>query len=129
MECINNCDSMKYINFQNSTDLPVMIDAWVDNSNMLHSIKINPNEKKLIHSSVGEWHLHAMFHEEEDTKLWKEKELQKYVCSIGKFRSIPCASGNYSWLEWDDVFECNYVEQQENSAKATILFSQKEKCK
>jgi hypothetical protein len=44
----------------------------------------------------------------EDRKLWDDKGLQKYIL-VGKFRSDPCASGNYSWMEFeDDVFNCVY---------------------
>jgi len=86
-----------------------MIDSWVDNSNQLKCLKINPREKLIIHSSVGEWHLNAMFNNKEDTTLWKEMGLGK-VINIGKFWSTPCASGNYSWLDYDNLFTCKFCE-------------------
>ena len=101
----------KYIHFHNDTDLPVMVDSWVDGSNTLKCLRIDPQTKLILHSSVGEWHLNSMFPNSEDDKMWKEKNFDhsKYLI-IGKFRSDPCASGNYSWMEYDDPFECVYSE-------------------
>jgi hypothetical protein len=97
----------KEINFHNSTDLPVMIDSWIDGSNKLYSRKIDPAEKCIIHSSTGEWHIHCMMDEESDRQIWVEKGLDKYLL-IGKFWSQPCANGNYSWIEWEERFDCVY---------------------
>jgi hypothetical protein len=99
----------KFIHFHNNTDLPVMIDSWVDDSNQLQCLKVKPREKLLVHSSVGEWHINAMLCEDADRKIWREKGL-KSVINIGKFRSDQCASGNYSWLEYDDLFTCEFSE-------------------
>lgn len=120
--------SIKYIYFHNNTDLPIMIDSWIDGSNKLQHMKINPNEKKIIHSSVGEWHLNTMFESMNDRIIWEEKgfNLTRYI-TIGKFRSNRSASGNYSWLE-DDLFECIYMENNHdnnNEIKGLITFSQK----
>ena len=120
--------SIKYIHFHNNTDLPLMIDSWVDGSNKLHYMKINPNEKKIIHSSVGEWHLNAMFESLDDRNIWKEKglDLNKHI-TIGTFQSNRSASGNYSWMEHDSVFECIYTELSDSNddIKGLITFSQK----
>lgn len=99
----------KYINFYNNTDLPIMIDSWIDGSNVLKCLRVGPREKLVIHSSVGEWHLNAMFESADDRKMWKDKGLDECI-NIGKFRSNPCASGNYSWLDYEDIFECKYYE-------------------
>ena len=97
----------KFILFHNDTDLPIMVDSWVDGSNVLQNFKIKPREKLVIHSSVGEWHLNGMLYGE-DRKAWDDKGLKKYIL-VGSFRSDPCASGNYSWMEFDDnVFNCVY---------------------
>ena len=95
----------KYINFHNNSELPIMVDSWVNNS--LHCLRVGPGEKLVIHSSVGEWHVNSMLSDDEDYKLWKEGGLTWYT-NIGKFRSNPCASGNYSWMEWDHIFDCVY---------------------
>ena len=102
--------STKYIFFHNDMDVPIVIDSWVDQSNKLESLKVLPHEKLILHSSVGEWHMHAMFEDEYDSKLWKEKGLSEYVI-IGKFRSTPCIQGDYSWVENSNVFECVYEDK------------------
>jgi len=96
----------KYIYFHNNTDLPIMVDSFVDNSIFSVSIKVNPREKLILYSNVGEWHMHSMFESIEDRQIWGENGLGNCVI-VGKFRSDPCASGNYSWLE-DNRFECVY---------------------
>jgi hypothetical protein len=97
----------KYVNFHNNSDLPIMIDSWVENS--LKCLRIGPQEKLVIHSSVGEWHVDSMLDDENDYKVWKELGLNRYV-NLGKFRSDPCASGNYAWMEWEHIFDCVYTE-------------------
>jgi hypothetical protein len=84
-----------------------MIDSWIDGSNSLQCLRVGPQEKLVIHSSVGEWHVDSMLDDENDYKVWKELELTRYV-NLGKFRSNPCASGNYSWMEWENIFDCVY---------------------
>ena len=133
--------TIKYIHFHNNTELPIMLDSWIDGSNRLHHIKINPGEKQIIHSSVGEWHINTMFESNDDRNKWKEKGLDLYrYLTIGKFRSNRSASGNYSWMEDKDLFECIYTESDtvilpkksnahENSetiqVKVLITFTQK----
>jgi len=115
--------TIKYVHFHNNTDLPVNISSWVDGSNTLQNSIIQPGAKHLIHSSVGEWHIDSMFHvDSEEYKIWKERGLSKHHI-IGKFRSRPCASGNYSWLEYDEPFECIYVEVPENKVPGLITLS------
>jgi len=102
--------TIKYIYFHNNTDLPLMISSWVDGSNTLKSAKINSGQKVIVHSSVGEWHLDSMFDDVfyDDRKIWKDNGLEKHLI-IGKFRSSPCASGNYSWLDYDEPFQYIYT--------------------
>jgi len=95
----------KYINFHNNSELPIMVDSWIDGSNSLRYLRVGPGEKLVIHSSVGEWHVNSMLTNEEDYKLWSEGGLNRYV-TLGKFRSDPCASGNYAWMEWEHIFDC-----------------------
>jgi hypothetical protein len=52
-----------------------------------------------------------MLTEETDYKLWRERGLKWYV-NLGKFRSKPCASGNYVWMEWEHIFDCVYNEYE-----------------
>lgn len=119
--------TIKYINFHNNSKLPIIIDSWVDGSNILHSIDINPGQELIIHSSVGEWYLHAML-DSEKRKIWNNKGLNSVV-NIGKFRSQPCASGDYSWLDYDNIFDCVYSElsenlNPENKIRGLITFSE-----
>lgn len=107
----------KYIYFHNNTDLPILVDSFVENSIFCLTIKVNPREKLILHSSVGEWHIHSMFESSEHRQIWRENGLDNCVI-VGKFRSDPCASGNYSWLE-DNRFECVY-EKIENETIITL---------
>ena len=84
-----------------------MVDSWVNNS--FRSLRVGPGEMCVIYSSVGEWHVNSMLVDEADYKPWREGALKWYV-NLGKFRSDPCASGNYSWMEWEDIFDCVYSE-------------------
>jgi hypothetical protein len=121
----SNLHRYKFIHFHNDTDLPIMMDSWVDGSNHLYCRKIDPRQKLVVHSSVGEWHLNAMFRELEDRKLWNENGFEKKIL-VGKFRSKPCASGNYSWMEYDEPFECTYSKVEitdENKIGGLITFS------
>lgn len=115
----------KYIHFVNNTDLPIMIDSWVDGSNTLKCLRVGPREKLILHSSVGEWHMNAMLYEPEDRKLWHDNPKLKHVIIIGKFRSRYCFSGNYSWLEYDGLYDCVYSELDEpvDGAKGVMTFS------
>jgi hypothetical protein len=102
-----------------------MIDSWVDNSNILQTLKVGAREKVIIHSSVGEWHLHAMINDIEDRKKWETAGI-KFYNIIGKFRSQPSANGDYSWLECENIFNCTYSELDEkNNIKGLITFSKK----
>ena len=118
----------KYILFHNDTDVPIVADSWMDGSNILQYIKIEPRQKLVIHSSVGEWHLNGMLYGE-DKKLWDDKGLRKHIL-VGKFWSDPCASGNYSWME-HDVFKCEYSKlenYEDKRVKGLMTFSLDETC-
>jgi hypothetical protein len=105
-----------------------MVDAWVDGSNSLKCLKISPQTTLILHSSVGEWHLNTMFRDAEDWETWKKKGLDspRYTI-IGKFRSDPCASGNYSWMEYDDLFECIYSEFEKPNENVIGLMTFRQK--
>lgn len=122
----------KYIHFHNDTDLPIVVEGWVSTSYGLSTLKgltVQSGEKLVVHSSVGEWHLNSMFTDSEDREMWKKKELGDYkYLNIGKFRSDPCASGNYSWMEYDDSpFECVYSKLEEpiENVDGLVIFRQK----
>ena len=85
------------INFYNDTDSDVWVETWITEKSTLQKFQIKSKEQKIIISCVGEWHLMA--------------------CNgynyIGKFRSDPCASGNYSWME-KIGYNCEYTTSSEN---------------
>ena len=122
----------KYIHFHNDTDLPIMVDSWIDNLSYLQYLKINPGEKIILHSSLGEWQINSMFENYDDRKIWIDKGLGKHTI-IGKFRSYPSEAGIYSWLEDEDVFQCVYSKincennQNKKYIKGFVTFSQKNK--
>ena len=119
----------KYIHFNNDTDLPVLIDAWISNDHgtmsTLVTTRIAPFESKLLYSSVGEWHMNAMFYDDTDKAVWKERGLLQTHFDIGKFRSDPCIMGNYSWMEYKH-FICQYADfknENEPQVKGQMTFS------
>jgi hypothetical protein len=100
---------IKYIQFHNATDLPIQICAFVDGSNELKCQVVDAGVKLVLHSSVAEWHMDSMFESSEHRKIWEDAGLEKY-CNVGKFRSSPCAMGNYYWMEYNEPFNCAYVD-------------------
>jgi hypothetical protein len=114
-----------YINFHNMSELPIMVDSWVDGSNRLCCLRVGPGEKLSIHSSVGEWHINSMLDDEADSNMWRDRGLEKFI-NLGKFRSDPCASGNYAWMEWPDIFDCVYSNCKscsENNVSGLVTFT------
>jgi len=112
-------DSIKeYIYFHNNTELPLIIEAWVwiNGTSILKTVHIEPYEKAILYSTIGEWYMNTMLLNSHDKELWIKKGLEKCV-NIGKFRSKPCIMGNYCWLDWEDKFECFYTEIDSNTKK------------
>ena len=120
---------IKFIQFRNNTDLPIMIDAPIGEYNKLHSIRIKPYERLIIESNFGEWYMSTMFESYEDIKLWEEKGLgiiANNIINIGIFRSSqPCNSNEYSWIVNRDIFECVYHKINKNDSNGYITFSYK----
>jgi len=100
---------MKQLYFYNKTDVPIMInywldEIWVENICCEYSIKIEPGEKRIIHSSLGEWNLHSNFSYDFDKKRWLDKgfNIENY---IGKFN----VDKNIFIMEYDN-FCFQYIE-------------------
>ena len=126
---MNFKETIKYINFYNDSERPLNIDSWIDGSNVLKTITVEPGQKLIIHSSEGEWYLHSMLQSEKKREIWRQKGLDK-VFIIGKFRSQPCYLGNYVWLDYSSMFECVYSEllddvDNENNIRGLMTFSVK----
>lgn len=111
---------IKYVYFENKTDLPLQISSWIDGSHEMETIRIGPKESTIVHSSVGEWHMDSMFNNEKDRKRWIDKGLEDHLI-IGKFHSQPCILGNYAWMEYDEPFYCVFT-QNEGEPKGRITF-------
>jgi len=117
----------KYIYFHNDTDLPIMVESWLNNLSYLQYLKINPGEKIILHSSLGEWQINSIFENYDDRKIWINKGLGNHTI-IGKFCLYPSESGIYSWIENEHDFECLYSEINDEIKKnitGLITFSQK----
>jgi hypothetical protein len=117
----------KYMHFHNETDLPIMVNSWVDGSYTMQCLRVGPRDKLIVHSSVGEWQLNAMFSNRDDIKIWSDNAKMKNVILVGKFSSNPCAVGNYSWLEYEGIYDCVYskLEDPLEKIKGLMTFSLK----
>ena len=121
-------ESPMYIRFHNDTPFPIMINAWVKRSNVMKCLRIEKGENLIIHSSVGEWHMDSMLNSKEDRQIWTDAGLENHHI-IGKFRSSPCAQGNYSWMEYYEPFDCVYSEDkgEEVPGLITLQFTNNKK--
>lgn len=111
----------KDVYFHNCTDLPIMINSFVDGSSQLFCRKVEPKEKVLVHSSVGKWYLDSMFPLLSDIKKWREKGLEKCVL-VGEFQTQACFSGERVWME-QDAFRCIYSPGLEGDYETMSLYS------
>jgi len=101
----------KYIHFHNNTSQCIILESWIEVMDGLSSFtskSVNAGMKLVLYSTVGEWMIS-----------------DHTSCYIGKFRSDPSASGNYSWLSDDTEYECIYSERNENDIIGLITFSKK----
>ena len=117
---------MHSIYFSNLTNLPIMIDYWInhltlDGLSELKSIRISPKEKVILKSLVDSWKINAMFPEYEDKELWKNNGLSNII-QIGSFRSTPCASGSYISMKTDH-FRCVYSKVKNGQDGITGMIS------
>lgn len=116
---------MHSIYFSNLTNLPIMIDHWMNQSttglSKLESMRIGPREKVIIKSSVDNWNINAMFTEYEDRELWKNNGLSDII-QIGSFSSTPCANGSYICMKTDH-FRCVYSKVKNGQDGITGMIS------
>jgi hypothetical protein len=110
------------IDFFNNSGFSVMLDFWIKESACLQTLIVKSGEICHLKSVVGEWHIHSMFPPEykEHRILWLERGMGEHR-DIGKFRSDPCASGNYSWI--DDRFSCIYSPPAPDNKYGLITFT------
>jgi hypothetical protein len=117
---------MKQIFFYNNTDVPIMVDYWineilVENIGCFQTIKIHPSEKRMIYNSSGEWILHSDFFNLDDIIKWEKKKFN-LSNPIGKISYKP----NFEGFINNDIFCVNLREWIENGKKYDfITFSYK----
>jgi len=78
--------------FSNQTDANLVLSGWLpvtETLNKLEDMEILPGEQKRLRSLTGEWYV---------SKAPGGR--------IGKFRSVPCAQGEYSWMD-DSSYTCS----------------------
>jgi len=94
---------MSFILFNNDTDLPIVVDTWINTS--LESFLIEPRENIKLESSTGEWYIHSML---DDRSEWIKNNLQNYL-NIGKFWVQPSAMGERSSMDYPNKFVCGHL--------------------
>lgn len=94
------------IYFQNNTELPIVVETWIKVTNDLSrliDICILPNETTEIKSLTGEWKIHRMFSETENSELWNEfTKINKNIpLYLGKFRNQKAVNDEHIWMDTD----------------------------
>ena len=112
--------SKNSILFVNKTNLPILVESLNIVCEGLQELKIvcvESYEEKVVYSITKEWYVTTYFYDQEVIKKWKENNL-KIGERIGKFRSVPSYSNEYSWMNVD-LFDIIYDDNK-------ILFFHKE---
>lgn len=119
---------LKKIYFENLTDLPVMIDYWMDHPTLdgltqLKSIRIGCGEKRILTNCGNEWMLNSMFPDQNDRDLWKNYGLSDII-HIGSFTSNPNIYGDYCYMVDPNLFRCTYsnIKNGEEGVNTKISF-------
>jgi hypothetical protein len=90
------------VRFVNNTDYTKYLSTWVyyeQGINKYTEIAIDPGVEAVITSATGEWDINDYFYDDNISKFhncgYKRCEY------IGKFRTVPCVQGKFSWIEHD----------------------------
>ena len=89
-----------YPTFINNSGLPINVETWQLQAPGLETIKtvlVKSGEQIVLPSTTGEWYLQT-FLNNEFAYEWEAAGFRTGE-EIGKFRSKPCASGDYSWMD------------------------------
>jgi hypothetical protein len=89
--------------FINNSGLPINLETWQQETTK--TVLVKSGEKIVLPTSTGEWYLQTLL-TEPFADEWKAAKINPGY-QIGKFRSKPCASGDYSWMD-DDHFQIIY---------------------
>lgn len=66
---------------------------------------VTPQEVTL-YSITGEWYINSLFTNQDISTLWKTHNLPQ--TEIAKFRTSPCAMGDYFWMNIENHFNMYY---------------------
>jgi hypothetical protein len=93
--------------FINNSGLPINIETWQTYGSIVttKTVLVKSGEKIVLPSTTGEWYIQT-FLTEPFADEWKAAKINPGY-QIGKFRSKPCASGDYSWMD-DEHFQIIY---------------------
>ena len=90
--------------FINNSGLPVNLETWqperVPGLETLNAVLVKTGEQIVLPSLTGEWYLQTYLSKELADE-WIAAGLRPGE-HVGKFRSKPCASGDYSWMDYDN---------------------------
>ena len=104
----------KSILFVNKTNLPILVEGWslvCENLEELKTVCIDAYEEKAVYSTTGEWYVTTYFYDKDIIKRYKDSNLEIGQI-IGKFRSVPSYSGEYSWMDFksfDIIYDNNKI--------------------
>ena len=93
--------------FINNSGLPINLETWQQETT--NTVLVKSGEKIVLPSTTGEWYLQT-FLTNPFADEWKAANINPGY-QIGKFRSKPCASGDYSWMD-DERFQIIYDKVQ-----------------
>jgi hypothetical protein len=79
----------------NKTSFPINVCGWV-NGYFKENI-VMPGEQRSVTSDYNEWSIDTFFNDNKFSKIYDIPRMH-----FGKFRNIPCASGNYSWMDTEN---------------------------
>ena len=105
--------------FINNSGLPINLETWQPDGPGLETTKtvlVKSGEKIVLPSTTGEWYLQTLL-TKPFADEWKAAKINPGD-QIGKFRSKPCASGDYSWMD-DERFQIIY-----DAKTRTAIFSE-----
>lgn len=89
--------------FINNSGLPINLETWQQETT--NTVLVKSGEKIVLPSTTGEWYLQTLL-TEPFADEWKAVKINPGN-QIGKFRSKPGASGDYSWMD-DERFQIIY---------------------
>jgi hypothetical protein len=90
--------------FINNSGLPINLETWqperVPGLETLNVVLVKTGEQIVLPSTTGELYLQTYLKNEFADEWIQDGFIPGY--QIGKFRSKPCALGNYCWMNYDN---------------------------